>query len=203
MANRLKHLRERHGMTQEQLAEQAGCHWVTVSKQERKAELPIKWARIFAAALAEPVEAFYGESPPPMAVNDQLMPVYGVVAGSATGSFTMTSEVVDRVRRPPGLAGATGAYALFVRGSSMEPRFFPGDIVYVAPHRPVRPGDVVVIQQREVESGHVQAWLKVLVQQDEKALRTQQYNPPATVAFPLNTVRNVHKVMTINELMGV
>lgn len=202
MANRLKALRERHGLTQERLAERAKCHPVTVAKMEARDDLPVKWARRFGEVLGESVQAFYAEAAAIASPTQPDLPVYGVAAGSTTGAFTMTNEVVDWVRRPPGLAGARDAYALFVRGASMEPRFFAGDVIYVAPHRPVRHGDVVVIQQHDGESGGMQVWLKVFDRADDKAIHTFQYNPAASVRFTHATVKAMHRVLTTNELLG-
>lgn len=202
MINNLKQLRIKHGLTQEALADLAKCHPVTISNLESGAELPVRWVRRFAAALNEPEAAFTG-TPQAAAVSVAAdIPVYGAAAGSLTGAFTITSDAVDWVKRPFGLAGARDAYALFVRGSSMEPRFFPGDIIYVAPHRPVRHNDVVVIQQADGATGGVQAWLKVFDHTDERMLHARQYNPPAVVKFPHGTIRALHRVLTVNELLG-
>jgi DNA-binding XRE family transcriptional regulator len=44
MSNRIAALRKRSGLTQEQLAEKLGCHWITVSKLERgKIQLTTSW----------------------------------------------------------------------------------------------------------------------------------------------------------------
>ncbi len=38
------------------------------------------------------------------------------------------------------------AFALYVRGDSMEPEFSDGDIILVDPAEPARPGDYVVVR---------------------------------------------------------
>lgn len=202
MRNNAKQIREKTGMSQEQLGEALGHHYTTINRMENKPALSPKWVVKLAKFFKVPESALIGSSDPGTPPASDV-PVYGLAAGSVTGAFTLTSEAVEWVRRPPGLTGARDAYALFVTGSSMEPRFFPGDVVYVAPHRPVRRGDVVVIQQRDHEQSGTQVWLKVFEKKDEKFVHATQYNPPAEVKFPHASVVTMQRVMTMNELLGL
>src|SRR5262245_17434964 len=47
------------------------------------------------------------------------IPVLGAGQGGSEGWFPWNGEIVDYVSRPPHLAGATQAYAVYVVGSSM------------------------------------------------------------------------------------
>ena len=76
------------------------------------------------------------------------VPVYGTAAASHNGgAFQLDTGVIDYVRRPPTLETAKDIYALYVEGNSMEPQFWPGDLIFVHPHKPARSGDAVIIQE--------------------------------------------------------
>lgn len=132
------------------------------------------------------------------------VPVYGTAAGSALGrgAFQLTPDVIDWVRRPPGLAGVKDAYALYVENDSMEPLYSPGSLIYVHPHKPPARGDSVVVQEA-VSTNDVQAYVKKYVARTGEHVITQQFNPPAEIKFRRDRIRYIHKVLTLNELMGV
>lgn len=133
------------------------------------------------------------------------VPVHGTVAGSAlgNGAFQLSSDVVDYVRRPYGLLGAPGVYALYVEGESMSPRFEPGNLVFVHPHRKPLGGDYVVIQEPDSNNGEPRAFIKRLIRITPTTVKTQQFNPEATIEFVIRPGLTVHKVMTDADLYGV
>ena len=131
------------------------------------------------------------------------VPVRGTAAGShLKGAFQFTSDAIDYVRRPPALMGARDIYALYVEGSSMEPQYFPGDLVYVHPHKPPRVGDVIVVQAA-VDDVNVEATLGVYLKRTEQFVVIQKRNPEAQVQLKRERVKAIHKVLTTNELFGV
>jgi phage repressor protein C with HTH and peptisase S24 domain len=88
------------------------------------------------------------------------------------------------------------AYAVYVAGASMEPRYFPEEIVYVHPRLPVWAGDFVVAQiATGVDGDPPEAYVKQLVSMDGKKLRLKQFNPKKTFSFPANKVVSVHKII--------
>lgn len=147
------------------------------------------------------------QTPPRLPPRDAMprdVPVYGTAAAAVTGAMQMIDDIVDYVRRPPGIVGAKDVYGLYVLGDSMEPRYSPGDIVYVHPHRPVRLGDYVVVQTRDYETAPVQVYIKRLLQRTANHLDLGWLNPPDTVTqIPIGCVVAMHKVLTVNELFGV
>lgn len=129
------------------------------------------------------------------------VPVYGLAAASLAGSFAIDG-VIECVRRPPALATARNLYALYIAGSSMEPRYRPGDLVFVSPDRPARPGDDVVVQTRDHDGAPTLAWIKTLVRATDAMVTVQQLNPEATIDFRRQTVVAVHRVLTVREMFG-
>ncbi len=61
-------------------------------------------------------------------------------------AVSFTGQVIDTVRRPPALKGIEDAFAIFVTGTSMEPRYFEGDLLFVHPTRPPEPGCDVLVE---------------------------------------------------------
>ncbi|MEZ5792509.1 MAG: S24 family peptidase [Nitratireductor sp.] len=129
------------------------------------------------------------------------VPVYGTAAGSASGAMAVSQDHDAWVARPPGLQHSANAYALTVIGSSMEPRYFPGDLIFVDPARPVFPGDFIVIQTGD--GSGFDAWLKQLVRFEEAGLVAAQLVDGGLRTFSRDEVRAVHKVLSTAELMGL
>ncbi|MGV2129792.1 S24 family peptidase [Agrobacterium vitis] len=138
---------------------------------------------------------------PPVVPVD--VPVMGTAAGSLVrGAFQLEGGVIDYVRRPPALLSAKDIYALFVVGSSMEPQYFPGDLIYINPHKPVKNGDIVVIQTKISENSPMEASLGILLKQTEKNTIIGKRNPVADLVIDRDTIVHVHRVLSVNELFG-
>lgn len=133
------------------------------------------------------------------------VPVLGTAAGSeiGNGAFQLTTDVIDYVRRPAGLAGARDAYALYVEGDSMFPRFEPGDLVFIHPHRKPLPGDYVIIQEPDSNNGEPRAFIKRLVKITGTTIKVTQFNPASTIDFIIRPGTVVHKVITDGDLYGI
>ncbi len=128
----------------------------------------------------------------------------GTAAGShLRGAFQIETAVIDYVRRPPSLATARDIYALYVEGTSMEPQFNPGDLVYIHPHKPPRLGDAIVVQARNAEHDPVEATIGIFRKRTESAVVIGKHNPKADVELPRPFVVAIHKVLTANEIYGV
>jgi SOS-response transcriptional repressor LexA len=132
------------------------------------------------------------------------VPVMGTAAGShLKGAFQFEGGIVDYVRRPPALVGAKEIYGLYVEGTSMEPQYFPGDLIYLHPHRPARIGDIVVVQCRNGEHAPEEATLGIYRRKTERAIVIGKRNPAAEIEIPRERVTAIHRVLTTNELFGV
>ena len=65
------------------------------------------------------------------------MPVAGSVRGDGDGFVFNTTAPTEFVERPANLRGVFNAFALYMDGDSMEPRYYAGELLYVNPNRPV------------------------------------------------------------------
>lgn len=129
------------------------------------------------------------------------VPILGTANGSAIGAFQMTPGAIGYVPRPPGLAHVQDAYALYVRNDSMSPKHAQGDLVFVHPHKPPKPGDSVIIQVT-TPNRQPEAYIKIFTKNATDWLVAQQINPAAELKFAVNTVAAVHKVLTTAELFN-
>lgn len=109
---------------------------------------------------------------------------------------------VRYIRRPPLLAGRRGVYAIYFHGSSMEPRFYAGEVGLVDPNRPPGPGEYALVQLNTGDSDEVISVLvKKLVRRTAQELVLEQYNPPLTFSLPMREVQRVHRIMPQTELL--
>ena len=115
-----------------------------------------------------------------------------------------SGEVADFARRPPTLERSTRVFALYVQGNSMSRWREQGQLVYCDPVRPAKPGDRVVVECHPDRDGDGHpAFLKELVGQTGTKLRLKQYNPETIVEIPLSKVKQIHRVMEWEEILGL
>jgi phage repressor protein C with HTH and peptisase S24 domain len=138
---------------------------------------------------------------PPRSEWPRDLPVLGTAAGSSSGSFQLSSGVVDYLLRPPGLVGSADVYAIFVEGDSMWPRWESGDPVVVHPHRPPKLGDCVILVVQE--NGETTAYVKLLLRVTSHEIEVKQFNPEKILKFQKKNILKMHRVVPFSELLGV
>ncbi|HZT18711.1 MAG TPA: S24 family peptidase [Dongiaceae bacterium] len=223
-ARRLKLLRERAGLSMRAVSEALGWTLTRYQHYEdryRRAYLPLDFARqvaeIFAPrgvpaaevlALAgldpdpsRPPEAAPAERPgflpQPMeipAMPRRDLPVMGAVKGGAEGFYFNEGEAKEYVVRPPGLAGVSNAFALYVDGESMEPRYYAGEMLYVNPNRPVTRGCFVA-----VEMADGQCLIKQFVRRNDDQVVLAQFNPAKEIRLPVGRVKRIYRITGSGE----
>lgn len=134
-------------------------------------------------------------------VGDEWMDVRGVTVGG-DDSFFYFGDVIDQVRRPPGLRNAKNVAALNVAGESMVPRFEPGELIYVQLREPAPGDDVVVELYPENEGDAPKSFLKKLVRKTGLRLECRQHNPAAPIEFDRGEVKHLWRVLTLRDLLG-
>ena len=130
---------------------------------------------------------------------DRKIPVYGQAVGGLDGEFEMNGQLIQEVICPPSLSEVSDAYAVFVSGESMEPRYFDGELLYVHPHRRPRRGDFIIAQIQLDENGARMAFIKRFERWNSEELVIAQYNPVKEMAFPTAQVVSVHVVVGTGE----
>lgn len=132
------------------------------------------------------------------------LPVRGTAVGGDDGDFEFNGDVVDYVRRPPGIAAARNAFAVYVTGGSMSPRFEAGELVFVHPDRPPVSGSDVLVELHGRDGQPGACYIKRLLRRTPTKIVLQQFNPPRDdIEFALERVRVVYRILTPSELMGI
>jgi phage repressor protein C with HTH and peptisase S24 domain len=132
------------------------------------------------------------------------VPVLGIAVGGHDADFTIVpGEVVDYVRRPPGIQRTRRVFAIYVQGESMWPRFKEGELLYLSPDRPARGGDDIVIEM--LPNGHDpgECFVKEFIRRTPSLVVCRQHNPAGEVSYPADQVKAIYRVLTAAELMGV
>jgi phage repressor protein C with HTH and peptisase S24 domain len=141
--------------------------------------------------------------PPPNATEPhaaprlgQMLPVYGVGVGGEDGRYRFNGERIGNVERPPILDGVANAYAVFVAGESMVPRYRPGETVWVHPHLPVKRGDDVIVQLHpENEADPPEGYIKEFVTRTPSMVILKQYNPECEIEIDRALVKSIHVIV--------
>jgi len=138
-----------------------------------------------------------------VAARPETVPVRGTVRGGSEGSFELNmAEPIEYVRRPVSTIGRGDIYALYVEGTSMAPRYEPGEIILVYAQRPPIIGRDVVIQMKPRHEGdNPLAYLKRLVRRTDREITVEQFNPRKTRSFRLADVISIHLVLTRDEMV--
>lgn len=127
---------------------------------------------------------FRGELP----VNE--LPVLGNSDGIEDGFSLKEGLVQAYVPRPSFLSRTSSAYATYMNGTSMEPRYYAGEILYVNPSKPPRHSDYVLLTDQN-DHGSV----RQLVSRTSDEVVVRQWNPIKKIKIASSEVKYVHVVV--------
>ncbi len=141
-------------------------------------------------------------------ISPRAMPrdveVHGTAVGGDDGEFAFNGEVIDRVRRPPGVAAASGIFAVYVAGDSMTPRYDPGDLLYVNPHLPVRPGADVIVELHGRNGDPGACFVKRFLRRARGRVLLAQFNPRRDdIKIAEDRIKRIYRVLSTAELLGI
>jgi phage repressor protein C with HTH and peptisase S24 domain len=126
--------------------------------------------------------------------------VLGLGAAGKDGAYEFNGQTVDFLERPAKLAHAPDAYAIFNRGSSMEPRYFEDEALYVHPGRAITKGCFVVVQlQPENDGDTPRALVKQFLRQDDAKIVLHQFNPEKDIEIARKRVLSLHRIVQNGE----
>lgn len=138
--------------------------------------------------------------PAKRAFTEEKLRVLGMAECGPDGWSLFNGDVVDWVARPPNLAGAKDAYAVYIMGDSMEDRYHPGELAFIHPGKPVTPGAYVLVQKQPKAEGETPlAVIKRLVKRSGGKVILEQLNPRKTFTLPAEEVFSIHRVVGSGE----
>jgi phage repressor protein C with HTH and peptisase S24 domain len=220
-ARKLKVLRERSGLSMRAVAESLG--WALTRYQHyedryRRRFLPVELARHLAGQFApqgiNPQEVLelagidasssgagvaFATQPRLADVSMQSsprrdLPVIGMAKGGSEGFYFNEGEPSEYVIRPVNLAGSSNAFALYIDGDSMEPRYFAGEIVYVNPNRPLTRNCFVAIEMADGRG-----MIKQFLRRNEEQIALHQFNPAKDLRVPTRDVKKIYRIVGSGE----
>jgi transcriptional regulator with XRE-family HTH domain len=235
---KLRELQQRSGRSYEEIAAKAGYKTKSgvqryFSEDYDAAYLPLpvaeKLARAFEGTRVPPdavmalagfpatnarVQKFEGAADVTL---ERDLPIYGTALGAPRNfdgkaveqTMLNRGEIIDYARRPTVLNGQRAAYGLYVQGTSMEPRFDDGELIFVTDSRKARPasiGDHVVVYLRDedFDDGETASavLVKRLVRRGADQIELQQYEPALTFKLETSRVLRIDRVIPWGELLS-
>lgn len=118
------------------------------------------------------------------------LPIRGRAQGGDDGNMIIEEQPIDWTFRPADLQGIHGAFAVFVTGNSMQPKYSNQDIAYIHPDKQPRSGRHVL-----VETAKHAGFIKQFKRWESDVLVLQQYNPEKEIRIPRAEVRRVMLVI--------
>lgn len=126
---------------------------------------------------------------------DHTIPAYGHAMGGKDGEFVLNGNTITEILAPAALRNVEDAYAVFVAGDSMEPRYSAGEAVFIHPRLPVRKGDFVVAQIQGKDGEPPLAYVKRFVSMSGERLILEQLNPVKRLIFNATRVVSIHLIV--------
>lgn len=219
--DKVKEHRERQGLSQSELARRLGIKPQSIQQLEsgairsprylhKLAEiLRVDWRELVDEAdreAAEPSQVA-PESVTPLpgfATMSRDLPVMGTAAGGNNGDFSQNGTIADYVRRPAVLDGVKNAFAIYLVGDSMSPRFEHGDLIIVHPGRPIVSGCDVLIELHAVDGEVGHCMVKTYLRKANGSYILRQYNPPRDdIAVPIKRVKYIYRILRTAEIIGI
>ena len=126
--------------------------------------------------------------------------VLGMAECGADGWSLWNGDVIDLIDRPAGLIGVPNAYAVYVVGESMAPRYHPGEVVHIHPGRPVDVGAYVLVQRKPKAAGEAPlAVIKRLARRSGAKITLEQFNPAKSFDIKAGDIVSIHRVVGSGE----
>lgn len=122
------------------------------------------------------------------------IPIRSGARGGTDQEMFLEDGPIGYTPRPANLGGVRSAYAIYMVGDSMEPRYEPGWLLHVNPFKPPTRGrDVVVYKEGQA------VLIKQFVGWEGDTLILRQLNPPDTLRIPRQHVRECHLIVGADQ----
>ncbi|MCW1985568.1 UNVERIFIED_ORG: phage repressor protein C with HTH and peptisase S24 domain [Sphingomonas sp. R1F5B] len=125
-------------------------------------------------------------------------------------TFLYSEDVIGTAKRPVVLDGRADVYGIYVQGSSMDPAFEDGQLIFVEGKRQPRIGEYAIVYLRmngndqEQDDGHSArtVLVKRLVRRSASFLELEQFNPKSRFTIDTKDVLKYHRVIPYTELLS-
>jgi phage repressor protein C with HTH and peptisase S24 domain len=131
---------------------------------------------------------------PPSPARTESIPIKSAARGGNDQEMFLADGPIGYTPRPANLDGIRGAYAIYMVGDSMEPRYEQGWLLHVNPFKPaIRGRDVVVYKSDQA------VLIKQFVRWDNDTLILRQLNPPEELRVRRGEVLECHLVVGVDQ----
>ena len=128
------------------------------------------------------------------AARQDSMPIRSAARGGVEQQMFLEDGPIGYTPRPSNLAGVRDAYAIYMIGDSMQPRYEQGWLLHINPFKPPTRGrDVVVYKKGQA------VLIKQFVGWSDDALVLRQLNPEQTLRIPRDEVVECHLVVGVDQ----
>ena len=141
-----------------------------------------------------PPRAVSPSATPAITARAESIPIRSAARGGGDQEMFLADGPIGYTARPANLGGVRGAYAIYMVGDSMEPRYAQGWLLHVNPFKPPTRGrDVVVYKTGQA------VLIKQFVRWDGDALVLHQLNPPEDLRISRDAVLECHLVVGVDQ----
>jgi phage repressor protein C with HTH and peptisase S24 domain len=131
---------------------------------------------------------------PAVPMRADAIPIRSAARGGGDQEMFLEDGPIGYTPRPANLGGVRGAYAIYMVGDSMEPRYQQGWLLHVNPFKPPTRGRDIVVYKR----GQA-VLIKQFLRWDDDALVLRQLNPPEELRLPREEVIECHLVVGVDQ----
>lgn len=129
-------------------------------------------------------------------ISGSFLPICGFAAASGKDMVIFSNnDVNEQIPMPSSLENVDGAYGIEIVGASMQPRYFPREVVHVNPHKTHHPDDFVVLHVRDHVTGQLCGFVKQFKKETGGKVIVRQFNPPKTLRFNRDDVEGIHVII--------
>jgi len=148
------------------------------------------WLMFGTPGLSSPATTYANDLPLRAGSGGRDLPVRGLAQASAHDALSLSDTPVAYTERPPQLIGNGQAFAVWVAGRSMEPRFRPGEIVLVNPNKPLTPGCCALLECKDGS-----AFIKEFMGENKHKISLRQYNPQRAMEIDRGKLIGLYRIV--------
>ena len=116
------------------------------------------------------------------------------IRSTGRGGNNQQQNPIGYTARPANLAGVRDAYAIYMTGDAMEPRYMQGWLLHVNPSKPPTRGRDVVVTKNDAT-----VLVRQYVGEDDDTLKLRQLNPEQTLRNPRHEVVACHLIVGVDQ----
>lgn len=117
--------------------------------------------------------------------------------------YSMKKNAIEFCRRPPGVAGAPNAYAIYAPDDALV-KYDSGDLLFLVPDRPVKPGDHALVHVQYKMDQEPVVHLGRLTARSATSITLSIDRPePTQQRIALDKIVSIHKILSNREIFGI